>query len=462
MITDQDVADLYRCLLNREPEAPDTVTAFKSYYPDFARGRLAILQSAEFARVLEAETGTIAPRLMRAFLQRAVVPAAPAPATPRPELRAIMQKVLRAHGNIRLAVIAGDADVPLADLLPCDPVPVSVLHLSAAAHGRMPQVEELDHGATLFRINLPPAELAEFLTAAELTIDLLAILGAPGDYAAALHPHLAARAILLSESALPAWRNDEPDMEQTLQAAHLHMRFRGGWFLPVTYTPTAPPSANNPIPGLCIAAIVRNEENAAPNMLASTAAIAEHFVVIDTGSTDATVERVQACLNAIGKPYVVGTTQPGRFDTMRNTALDLVPPTATWVLMLDADEELCPEDHEALRALLENPEHDAYSLPRYNYTGADKSGEVTPYPDRQVRLFRHRLENKLRYAGAVHETLQGAPVHRLKLDATAIGQGAGGPHIHHLVRRFRTPEEEARKQTRYRDIAAEHQEPAPE
>jgi hypothetical protein len=372
-----------------------------------------------------------------------------------------MRHVLRAHGKIRLAVIAGDTDIPFTDLLPFAAAQPAVLQISATAPNRIPHLATLENGAALFRIALAPNELVEFLTAHDTAIDLLAVFGPAQDWCAALRPNLAPQCILLSDENLPAWLDELPDIERPLQAAGLHLRFRGGWCLPVTYTQTALPAAGAPIPGLCIAAIVRNEENAVANMLASAAPIADNFVVIDTGSTDATIGRAETALKSTGKPYVIGTTQPGRFDDMRNTALSLVPAASQWILMLDADEELCPEDHEALRALLQNPAHDAYALPRYNYTGPDKSGEVTPYPDRQVRLFRHRPDNKLRYAGAVHETLQGAAVHRLPLDATAIAQGPGGPHIHHLVRRFRTPAEEARKQDFYRDIAAAHAEPPP-
>jgi hypothetical protein len=370
-----------------------------------------------------------------------------------------MQHVLRTHGKIRLAVIAGDPDIPLADLLPFGSAQACVVQISTGAPKRVPHLAALEKGGTLFRIALAPKELAELLTANGMPIDLLAVFGAAGDWFSALRANLAGQAILLADETLPDWLEDLSDIERKLQVANLHMRFRGGWFLPVTYAPSVLPSADHPIPGLCIAAIVRNEHNAAPNMLASAAPIADNFVVIDTGSTDATVAHVETCLQSIGKPFVIGTTQPGRFDDMRNTALSLVPAASQWVLMLDADEELCREDHAALRALLQNPAHDAYALPRYNYTGPDKSGEVTPYPDRQVRLFRNRVDNPMRYTGAVHETLLGAVVHRLPLDATAIAQGSGGPHIHHLVRRFRTPAEEARKQDRYRDIAAEHRAP---
>ncbi len=136
----------------------------------------------------------------------------------------------------------------------------------------------------------------------------------------------------------------------------------------------------------------------------------------------------------------------------------MVPDWIEWVLMLDADEELVPEDMAPLLALLAGAEaaggHDAFALPRYNFPGADKSGEMIIYPDRQVRLLRHTPDRRVRYAGAVHETVQGAVFPSLGLDASAIGLGRGGPHIHHLVRRFRTPEEEEAKQAFYREIAA--------
>jgi hypothetical protein len=81
-------------------------------------------------------------------------------------------------------------------------------------------------------------------------------------------------------------------------------------------------------------------------------------------------------------------------------------------------------------------------------------GAVTPYPDRQIRLLRNTGPAGPRYEGAVHETVRNVPAAPLPLDASALGLPRGGPHIHHLVRRFRTPEEEARKQAYYKDLAA--------
>jgi hypothetical protein len=454
VITDEDVIQLYRCLLGRAPETPDTIAAFRTYYPDFPQGRLAVLTSDEFSRVLLAQTGRVTAELTSRFLQRAGGRALPLPQTqPAESPREAMRLMLRAHGAVRLAVVIGQTDLDLGGLLPLENAQAAVLHVCPEHPAFIPQTALLPAGGTLFRVAFEPATLTAFLQQAGLHIDLLALLGAPLSWWEALRPSLAERAILLAgeDTPLPGW----PELEAPLHLPGVTVAHRGGWFLPVTYTPhTAADAAEAPIPGLTIAAIVRNEEAAIVNMLQSAAPAAATFVVLDTGSTDGTFARAQAYLDGCGKPFILQRTEPGRFDVMRNLALDLVPGTAEWVLMLDADEELCAEDRAALRALLPAAEHDAYALPRYNYHGADKAGLVSPYPDRQVRLLRRAAG--ARYDGAVHETIRSVAVARLPLDAGALGLGTGGPHIHHLVRRYRSPEAEARKQDHYRRIAEQH------
>lgn len=456
MITEQDVHALYRCLLGRAPEAPDTVDAFRAYYPDFAKGRLAVLGSEEFARLLDRETGRVAADLSRHFLTRAGGVAQPEARPEAPAIAAAMRLMLRAHGAVRLAVVIGQAGVPaLADLLPLENAQAAVLHVAEDFPAFIPQTATLAAGGTLFRAAFDPAGLAAFLVQAGLAIDLLGVFGTADGWWEALRPCLAARAILVAgaDTALPD--GDWPSLETPIHLPGISVRHHGGWFLPVTYTaPLAPAEPETPIPGLAIAAIVRDEQEAVANMLQSAAPVAGCFVVLDTGSADNTYARTEAALLASGRPYILARAEPGRFDAMRNAALDLVPDTAEWVLMLDADEELCAGDRRALRDLLSVADQDAYALPRYNYQGADKSGEVTPYPDRQVRLLRCRADQPVRYEGAVHETVRCVPVVRLPLDAGALGQGSGGPHIHHLVRRFRSPEAEARKQDYYKRIAA--------
>ena len=117
-----------------------------------------------------------------------------------------------------------------------------------------------------------------------------------------------------------------------------------------------------------------------------------------------------------------------------------------------------PEDHAPLLRLIAgaSPGQHAFALPRYNYSGADKSGPVMLYPDRQVRLLRHAPDRRVRYENPVHETIRSTPHVCVPLDESAMGGPRNGPHIHHLVRRFRTPAQEDEKQQRYREIAARH------
>jgi hypothetical protein len=457
-MTDDDVQNLYRSLLGRPPESPDTVAAFKAYYGAFERGRAAILHSAEFSAQYSDIAGAAPSRLAQAFLRRAGGAAAADHHPAQRELAGTMRLMLRAHGKVHLAVVAGDPGMNLADLLPLEGAGAAVLHTAPSFPAFLPQLGELPGGATVFRIRLDAAGLREFLRDCGMTIDVLV---APRDATAwldALRPAIAGRAILLGETGLALATQDWPGAERAVTVEGFDVRQLGAWFLPVRYTPapdTAPPPHD--APALWLAAIVRDEQDSVVNMLQSVAPIASGFVLVDTGSSDETLSIARAYLQTVGKPFLLRTYVAERFDDMRNAALDLVPGDAAWVLMLDADEELCAEDHAPLLDLLRTADRDAYSLPRYNYPGLDKSGEVAPYPDRQVRLLRHGRVPPIRYQGAVHEKVRDANIGLLPLDATVLGQGRGGPHIHHLVRRFRSPEAEARKQARYLEISAKHE-----
>ena len=73
--------------------------------------------------------------------------------------------------------------------------------------------------------------------------------------------------------------------------------------------------------------------------------LANQIVVVDTGSTDRTVE--------IAKEFgaeVHSFTWSDDFSAARNAALEHA--TGDWVLALDADEELSAKDHEKLRVAM--------------------------------------------------------------------------------------------------------------
>ena len=452
MIEEAEVVALYRCLLGRAPESDDTIAAFRAYYPDFAAGRQAILGSAEFARLFAGETGGSPAVMAGAMLRTAssVPPMAAAGA-----VAARMRDVLRRHGAVRLAVVAGQLPVPLEVLLPLEDGAACVVHASRHFGDGVPGLRGFAGARALLCAGRGPAELAELVRDTGLRVDVLAV----ADDAAwfeAFRPLMAERAILVSGVDFPEAVDGWDGVERVLELDALKLRFAGGWFLPVHYSPEPASELATDAQKLAVAAIVRNEREAIVNMLASVAAVAACFVIVDTGSTDDTVARAEAFLRGTGKPYRIRSLAADRFDVMRNAALDLVPDGMEWVLMLDADEELAPEDHAKLMRVTRDAACDAIALPRYNYLVPEMAGEVAPYPDRQVRLLRRHAASPVRYSGAVHETVRDVAVHRLPLNACDLGQGSGGPHIHHRVRKYRSPAAEAEKQAQYQAIAARY------
>ena len=69
-------------------------------------------------------------------------------------------------------------------------------------------------------------------------------------------------------------------------------------------------------------------------------------MVLDTGSTDSTVEQ----LRALGAQVTVETIRPWRFDVARNRSLELVDPDADICVCTDLDEVFHPGWRNALEA----------------------------------------------------------------------------------------------------------------
>ncbi len=482
MTTDQDVIELYRCLLGRAPENADTIKAFKSFYPNFERGRKAVFDSAEFQQYYARVTGkpaygseNVAEDMALALLTRAsaAVPEALAPdarTAPDPALAAGLKTIFQERPQARIAVVVGDTSpASLNDLIPFAGE-AAVVQVAPGFPPAVPLASRLPGGAALFRLGSDADSVGALLQDVERHIDALYLLGRPASpaWVDSLRRRFAAQALVAIGPSRDGF--DAPALSAAIAQAHpgetvlawrgLLLHQFGGWMVPVRYTPPAsvpPPPDLDRYPRLALAAIVRNEAVAITNMLRSVAPIASFIAVLDTGSVDATPALVEAFLRDSRIPGAFAITPHEAFgddfSAMRNTAIGMVPDDIPWVLMLDADEELVPEDYVPLLELAAAGTHDAYALPRYNYPGLNKSGICAPYADRQTRLLRHSREGHVRYSGAVHETVRGVSTGQPPLDASAIGGARGGPHIHHLVRRFRTPEEEARKQEFYREIA---------
>jgi len=94
---------------------------------------------------------------------------------------------------------------------------------------------------------------------------------------------------------------------------------------------------------VCVYAICKNEEQFVDRWMDSMSE-ADEIVVLDTGSTDGTVEK----LRARGAEVTTQVITPWRFDTARNRSMELVPENADICVCTDLDEVFHPGWREKL------------------------------------------------------------------------------------------------------------------
>lgn len=132
---------------------------------------------------------------------------------------------------------------------------------------------------------------------------------------------------------------------------------------------------------LSVTIITRNAASQLESCLVSVA-FAEEVVVVDSGSTDGTIDLARGRgARVIAKEWL-------GFGRQKQYAVDAAK--HDWVLCLDADEALSEELRESIVAELKGPRGFVYAMPRRNrFLGCWlKHGEG--YPDWSVRLFHRR------------------------------------------------------------------------
>ena len=97
---------------------------------------------------------------------------------------------------------------------------------------------------------------------------------------------------------------------------------------------------------ICIYTIAKNEEDNVHRFM-NGASEADVVVILDTGSTDKTIQEFKKYDNIIIKQKII---DPWRFDTARNEALKLVPEDIDVCISIDLDESMVPGWRTALEA----------------------------------------------------------------------------------------------------------------
>ncbi|MDA8432119.1 MAG: glycosyltransferase family 2 protein [Nitrospiraceae bacterium] len=142
---------------------------------------------------------------------------------------------------------------------------------------------------------------------------------------------------------------------------------------------------------LSVAIITKDEEENIPALLDSVS-FADDIVVVDSGSTDRTVEIAENfCCRVFSEEW-------RGYGPQKNSAVEKC--RNEWVLLLDADERLPAETAKAIAEILKQPAADAYSFRRKNYLHGRWMRHSGYWPDRQVRLVRGKFGS---FRGTIHE-----------------------------------------------------------
>ncbi|MFQ5649056.1 MAG: tetratricopeptide repeat protein [bacterium] len=142
--------------------------------------------------------------------------------------------------------------------------------------------------------------------------------------------------------------------------------------------------------------IVKNEEQHLPGCLKSLQAVADEIVVVDTGSQDATIAIAES-FGAKVYPY----RWQNDFAAARNFANQQA--NGDWIIQLDADEELFPQDQNKVREVIHQDKCNGAYLALHNRVSS-AFGENKPSVHYLVRMFKNRPD--FIYENPIHEVLK--------------------------------------------------------
>jgi glycosyltransferase involved in cell wall biosynthesis len=143
---------------------------------------------------------------------------------------------------------------------------------------------------------------------------------------------------------------------------------------------------------LSVAIITKDEEKRLPECLKSVSFADDIVVVVDSRSTDRTLEIAErfGC-----RVFIEDWKGDG---PQKNSAIDKCK--HEWILIVDADERIPEETAREIKQIISDPKNaDAYSFPRRNYFHGRWIKYSGWWPDRTVRLVR---KSKGRFQAITH------------------------------------------------------------
>ena len=150
---------------------------------------------------------------------------------------------------------------------------------------------------------------------------------------------------------------------------------------------------------ISLSMIVKNEEEMLPDCLESVKEIVDEMIIVDTGSTDKTIE--------IAKSYganVIEMEWENDFSKARNESLKNC--TGDWILYLDADERLGGESKDKIRYMLENATEDTGAfICTIESEHLQVDGRYNLHRGGYPRLFRNYGYPVIKFSGKVHEQI---------------------------------------------------------
>jgi glycosyltransferase involved in cell wall biosynthesis len=184
--------------------------------------------------------------------------------------------------------------------------------------------------------------------------------------------------------------------------------------------------------GISAAMIVKNEARCIERCIRSIQEAVDEIIVVDTGSTDGTIEILENLAAEIPTMQLHHFEWINDFSAARNFSLSKV--SHKWAFVVDADDVLPAEDRHKVRKWTDRMDRKkklAILCPIYTNT---VNGEITAtYTDTYFRLF----PSHLRYQDMIHESIDGGALPVLETDIRLIHDGYDHNHVDLMEKRKR-------------------------